>query len=233
MELNEIKTLIEEKLDNGNEVYESLLGFINDEKQKGIESHRKVNGEAKNLRKFKQSIEALGYNSEDDLNEFTNGIVTKIEDVNDKSVKDTLTLKTLNTKLKSLEDNLANEKLNSDKLRVVAKNKTIVNKLNSQIQDKFYASDLLISDLISNGKVDLSENGEVVFVDGEDVSNMADGVKSLMENRKDIVKNSQVNGAGTKVKVNKPISDINEILQSDDKTLIRNNLGAIKEYLES
>ena len=229
MELKEIKERLE-TMDNGSEVMEAVVTLINAEKDKGIETHRKVNNEAKNLRRFKQSMEAVGYDAESDLDEFTAGLISK---VNKKPSEEPgkLTLDSLNSKIKGLENDLATEKEEKYQFQTIAKNKTISGKLQGSLSDKVYGSDLLVKSLITDGKVDLIDD-KVVFISDEGPVEYQAGLANLLETRKDIVKNNQIPGGQTTVKGNQMNADIQQVMNSKDATEIKQNLGSIKQYLD-
>lgn len=223
MELEEIKQNVDEN------TFMAIQSIIEAEKNKGIELHQKVNNEAKNLRRFKTSIEALGYAPGSDLDSFTAGLINKVSTPNDEDSK--LTLESLGSKVRQLQNELTEEKNRSSELSRIAKHKTIQNKLYDSLNTRVYGADLLIDNLINQGKVDMI-NDDVVFIENDAAVSYDSGIQKLLEARKDILKNTQSPGAGT---VNNSKGDLNpdisSILQSNDKQTIAQNLGAIKNWI--
>lgn len=227
MDLQELKTQLEGA--NKADLYESIVNAIEGEKQRGISEVNKRNAENAKLRKFKQSMEALGYDGEADLDEFTSSLVDLRSQVNDKG-NNSLTLKSLNSQIAKLTKDLETEK----SLRLTAENKSKVEKINSQLlstlQNKVYGADLLVKSLVAENKVDLLDN-QVVFKDGDSVVNMDEGIKNLLETRKDIVRNTQSPGSNSHGTSNAVNPSIQAIMQSGDRNLIRQNIDAIRAEL--
>lgn len=228
MELQDIKEKLE-SIDGGTELMEGIISLVNAEKEKGISLHNKVNAEAKNLRKFKQQFEALGYDGSDDVDNFTATLINKISKP-ETDAESKLTLKSLSQQIKNLEGTLQKERERANQYQTIAKHKTITNKLADSLSNKVYGHDLLIKDLISEGKVDLV-NDEIVFVENDTHIDFNTGISNLLEARKDIVKNSQVPGSNTRQPNSLVEPNINNVLQSKDKETIKANLGSIKSFL--
>lgn len=223
MELKDIIQAVE-KIENGKTIAESIVNLVETEKTKGIEEHRKVNREAQNLRKFKQSFEALGYDEGIDLDSFTSDLVKKVNKPVNEDVNSKLTLKTLNEQIQKLTGDLEKE-------RNISKTKTITAKLTSSLTDKVYGADLLVKSLIADGQVDL-QNDEVVFKHGENVIGFEDGIKNLLDQRKDIVKNVQVAGSRTNPTTSNDMpKNINDLIANGTPEQIQANLAEIKKSL--
>jgi len=229
MELKDIRDALE-KVDKGSELFEAVVNLIEGEKERGIDSHRKANNEAKNLRRFKQAMEAIGYDGETDLDEFTSSLINKTKQSHSEE-PGKLTLDSLNSKIKGLENELKNERERGTQLQQIAKSKTISSKLTESLSDKVYGSDLLVKSLISDGKVDLIDD-KVVFIGEEGPISFESGIQNLLEVRKDIVKNNQTPGGQTTVKGNQMTQDVQQVMNSKDANMIKQNLGSIKQYLD-
>lgn len=210
MDLEVIKTELEalKKAD----LYEGVLELVESERTKGIEASRKKNSENQALRKYKTGLEQLGY-TDGDVDEFVNSLANKRSGSNND-----LTLKSLKNEI----DNLKKERDNAVN---AAKSGTIKTELSKALGDKVYGADLLIQSLISDGKVDLASD-KVVFKNGDDIQSLEDGVRHILETRKDLVKNTQAPGAGTK-KVSGTNNNIQAIIQSGDREAIRANITEI------
>ena len=76
-----------------------------------------------------------------------------------------------------------------------------------QLNEKVYGADLLTQSLISSGKVRLQDDEKtVVFVgDNDSIIPVDDGIKTILETRKDIVKNTQNPGSGSAGKGQEPV----------------------------
>jgi hypothetical protein len=225
MELGELTAKLE-TLAGGKELAETVVNLVETEKQRGIQETGKRNKENQHLRRFKQSFEALGYDESVDLDGFTASLVKKVnyKPSDDDVSQSKLTLKTLNDQIQKLTNDLQNE-------RNVSKTKTISAKLISSLTDKVYGADLLVKSLISDGQVDL-QNDEVVFKHGENYVGFDEGIKNILEQRKDIVKNSQVPGSRTN---GSGVSDIprniNDLIANGSPEQIQANLAEIKKSL--
>ena len=65
-------------------------------------------------------------------------------------------------------------------------------------QPKVYGADLLANELVTQGRVKLLDDERtVVFVDGDNETPFGDGMKAVLEQRKDLVRNPQRGGAGS------------------------------------
>ena len=227
MDLESLKNQLE--ADGKSELAETVVQLIEAEKQRGIKEVNKRNSENQNLRKFKQAIDALGYDGESDLDGFTSSLVDLRSQANDKG-SNSLTLKSLNGQIAKLTTALNNEQQLRRRAENSSKHEKINAELTSRLSDKVYGADLLVKSLISENKVDLIDN-KIVFKDGDIALSMDDGIKTLLDERKDIVRNSQPSGGGSHGG-GKPVnSNIKAIMNSGDKALIRQNIDAIRSEL--
>ena len=208
------------------ELMEDLLALINEEKERGIDSHRKANREAENLRKYKKSFEALGLSQDDNLDEFVSSLIDKSSRTESNS-SSSLTLKSLNEQISRITKERDSERQKSQEYQAKAKSKTISAKLVGTLSDKVYGADLLVRSLISDGTVDLDDNDNVVFKMNDETLSYETGINKLLEQRKDIVKSNQTGGAGTKVGNAYQNTNIESILKSNDKSAIKNNLKEV------
>lgn len=216
-----------EAVENGSELVTAVLTAIDaekqradDEKKRGIAEVNKKNKEAEGLRKFKKSMESIGYSAEeDDLESFTADVVEKMAvpkkgkrkngDGNDDDlidVTDSPEFKELSKNMKSLEkkfnqsqDDLIGERKNATDMKIKNQNSHMKTGLVDALRDRVYGADLLANDLIRSGKVKVDEDDErtIIFVgkDDEDID-FDDGIKNILETRKDIVRNQQSGGGG-------------------------------------
>lgn len=229
MTLEELKTKLE-SLDKGSDLYDTVVDLINEEKERGKTAKHKANGEAQNLRAFKKSLEALGFEGDsDEVDSFTASLLDKITNANSTGDTNTLTLKSLQAQLKKMNGQLETEQTRSRTLETKAKSKTIAAKLTDALSDKVYGGKYLINSLISDGRVDM-DGDTVVFKNGDEVISFEDGVTQVLEENKDIVRTAQTPGSGLKNAQEIP-KNIASIIDSGDKNAIRANLAEIKASL--
>lgn len=216
MTFEELKAILE-KQDKGSEMIESITTLINDEKSKGIAAHQKVNRESQALRKYKKALEALGADEDTDLDAFTSELLEKKNAKPDEDNK--LTLKTLQNQLATMQKALEDEKGK-------AKRSVLSEKLTQALGDKVYGSQYVIKSLIDDGMVSLVE-GKVQFKINDQQLEFNDGIKAFLDSNKDIVKSTQTPGAGS-IKTDAGIpTNINEIMNSGDRSKIAANIQEI------
>jgi len=222
MELEELLKMLS-KVQGDQELSKHVVELIEAEKQRGIDAKSKANKEAINLRKFKKSMEALGYDGAGDLDEFTATMINNSSQRNKSSNDDD------KLTLKALRDEIKREK----ELRISTENKvrekTISAKLTQALNDKVYGADLLVKSLISDGKVTLTDE-EVFFKENEELIPFNDGINKLLETRKDIVKSTQRTGTGSTGNDTRTTDpDIAKIVASGDREAIIANMDKIKK----
>lgn len=215
--IEELKSLIKDP-----QILEDIVDSINAEKEKGISEKSKANKEAQNLRKFKTAVEAIGYGDSDDLDSFVSSII-KVK--NKKPEENTLTLKTLNEQIESLktELNSARNKSKHDKIKA---------KLTEALSDKILGSKYIVDSLVSSNSVDIDGDDVIFKYDGSVVS-FQEGIKKVMEDNKDLIKSSLKNGNQTTQGVSHTPTDVSSVLQSNDPTVIKQNIDKVKEWLKS
>jgi hypothetical protein len=182
-------------LENGEELAEAVMTALESEKERGIASTRKKD---KDVLKLKATLKDLGYDKEtfDDLDSF----VENIKKTKDSTVKSELTINTLNDRVNELILDLKKEREAKEAITTKAKVKTLEAELQSTIGDKFFGAKYLIKDLISSGSVDIDEDGNKYFKDGDTLVPWEKGIESLKEKNKDILKVSQSAGSGDIIK---------------------------------
>ena len=82
-------------------------------------------------------------------------------------------------------------------LRQQLNGKKIADRLSSIMKDTFHGSDLIIKDFISSGRVKLTDDENVVWIDGESEIEVEKGVEAFRKSRPDLVKNVQKAGGGS------------------------------------
>jgi len=186
MTLEEILAQIE-----SDELKEAIVGKINEETEKGKSLYSKKDRE---VLKFKTALKELGYDHEKyaDVSEF---IDTKKE-VESKVNDSKLTIATLNDKLNDLTSKLEQERAEADRAKRVSKENKITAELTNKIGGEFFGASYLIKTLISDGKVDIDENNQLFFREGEDVIPFEKGLDQLKQENKDMLRVTQQGGTG-------------------------------------
>jgi len=189
MTLEEILSKLESE-----DLKESIVSLINDEKERGITATRKKDKE--NL-KLKTDLKDLGWDKDEypTFDEFKESR----SDIKKTATDSKLTIATLNDKLNSLTDELVNERVEAKRIKRVSKENKLSAELTSKISGSFFGAEYLIKTLISDGKVDLDETtGAVFFKNGDEVIPFDKGLETLKNDNKDMLKVSQQGGTGDK-----------------------------------
>lgn len=215
--LEDVKKALE-AVDGGAELYEAVTTGISaeskradTEKTRGIAEANKRNKENEGLRKFKKSMETLGFDHDsDELDTFVEDMTGKLKEASEKhDPKDVTkspqyqeilkTTKKLQKQLDTQAEELKSEKENASTMKVKTQRNQMKSVLMTTLNEKVYGADYLVESLISNDKVKLDEDDEkvVIFVEGDNTIEYEDGIAKLLEARKDIVKNPQSGGGGT------------------------------------
>lgn len=136
------------------------------------------------VKKYQDVLAKIGYDPEayDNADEFVNQFKQKVESVDTKTTEYTETLQ----RLKKLEAERDAEKAQSDKLKAQNERNTIENKLTEELGVKLKGSKYIIKDIINEGKVKLID-GEVMFVDGEDVVLFSNGIQKILDENSDLI----------------------------------------------
>lgn len=213
-----------EKADVIKEVFTSA---IEAEKTKGIESRREANNEAKGLRSRLQGLEGVIIDSGLTIPEVEKdgkkvydydsfGLSLKELRESKKKVPEKETeLGNMKNKLKEYESQIEGLKGFQSKYeeeRQKAKTKALESKLiegftNSNGESDIYGRPDVIKNLINEKRVDLDEDGGVIWKDGENKLDFKTGKEKFLEDRKDLVRMSPKNGSGGSGEGGKPTSD--------------------------
>lgn len=236
--LEEFKAAIS-SLQDKDDLMEFFVSQVESEKQRGISERQKANREAQALRRFKIAMEKLGYADDTDLEEFT-GKMREAQEasqaVTESGLKSgevtelTKQLKKLQQDFTTTKAQLDEEKKNALELKTRAERNQIKAKLIDALKDKVYGHDLLADSLISNGQVAL-EADDVVFIDGENRVGFDVGLKSLLDKRTDILKNTQKGGAGSTPTTSDKKTFTPEQIANMSKEDVKANLTDIKSAL--
>lgn len=179
------------------EILEFINASIEEERQLGIKLKGKANSEAHSLRRWKQAVEAAGYDAEDPEG-IQAWVESKIKPVVSQTPEDGAPnpeIEKLRKEFAKAQKALDEERANAAKIKETADRRQIKAKLVEALRDKVYGHDLLADNLINGRQVKLADDESVVFVSGEDELEFDKGVKKLLESRPDLLKNTQVPGA--------------------------------------
>lgn len=146
------------------------------------------------IKTYEQILGELGYDPEkyENKQDFTTSVKNQQKELEmTKSEKETLRERI--ARLEALEkdrvDELTKTKAQNDR-------NTVANKLTEALGNKLQASKYIINDLINNGSVKVVD-GEVMFVNGEEVILFDKGVEQVLEANKDLILTTQIAGAGS------------------------------------
>ncbi len=169
----------------------SILSLVEDEKQKGIDSYRKKDSE---VMKYKNTLKELGWDSEKyaDVQDFVSNVKKKDESVSKKD----LTISELNARLMDFESKYNQERENAKAIQTKSNRNKMIAELTSTIGDKLQGSKYIIDSLISNDRVGVIDD-KVVFKNGEELIPFDMGITKILEENKDLLKVTQKNGAQT------------------------------------
>lgn len=146
------------------------------------------------IKSYEQILGELGYDPEkyENKQDFTATVKNQQKELElTKTEKETLRERI--ARLEALEkdrvDELTKTKAQNDR-------NTVANKLTEALGNKLQASKYIINDLINNGSVKVVD-GEVMFVNGEEVILFDKGVEQVLEANKDLILTTQIAGAGS------------------------------------
>lgn len=188
MTLEEIKKALEGH-EKASEIVNGVTDLLNSEKQKGIDSAKRLQADVKKYSKYKKHLEDLGFDGSTELDEFVNGLKTKLQE-SGKSGSDVALLQQRIDKLRKDYD------AEKAKTRRVSLEQKIRGALTADRKWLGKSVDFITRNLIDDGRVDLSESGELVFKNGESVIDAADGIKTVIEENSDLLANEQKPGGG-------------------------------------
>lgn len=179
------------------EIKQNISSVVELQAKYGHEQYQK---KASQIKKFEEVLNSIGYDQEkyQSVKDFAESFKQEKTIIDQtKSEKDQLI-----ERIKRLEAEDAERKTQSEKIKRENEINTIKNKLTETIGDKLKGSKYIIKDLINEGHVKLVD-GEVMFVNGDEVMLYDKGIQSVLEANADLVVNNQIPGINTtKTKVN-------------------------------
>lgn len=194
MNLEELKQALEStELENKTDIIEGIVGLVNAEKQKGMDSTSKLKRDVETYRKYKKGFESLGYDG-GDLEEWVSGISGKLEsgsNSNDEVAK----LRAQVAKLGEFQTKYEAERARNNR-------NAIVSKLNASLMTeakkaKLYGQSHIIENAVLRDKFKMLDDGTILFVDNGSERPFEDGIKSILEENKDCLINYQQGGGGS------------------------------------
>lgn len=190
-----------ESLENGAALLEYHTEAVNKEKQYGVTKYSEKDKEAAKLRKFKSVVKELGWDGETDPEDFVAVVQEKLEGRQNESSGQlselTSQLKKLQKDFEKAQTELQTEREQRTALQQSNKLKTIESTLTPKLSEQFYGHNFMIKALLADGAVDLSEDGQVIFKNGDKQMDLDAGLKWLGETHADARKNNQKAGSGS------------------------------------
>jgi hypothetical protein len=171
-----------------------VLAAIEAEKQRGIEETKRKGAENAKLRRENEGFKTAIKNTF----EFDVTNVDELPTVLSKFKTQTVNNSDFVPKkdFEFLKNQIAEEKALREAANKEIRNGKIAEKLNKIIGESFHAADYLIRDMISSGKVRLTESGDVAYVEGDEEVEITKGIEKLKKARPDLVKNTSRPGSG-------------------------------------
>ena len=182
---------------NRDELKNEITNYVKSVEEKGKQAYSKKD---KELLKFKSALKDAGWDNEkySDVKEFVSSLKKKDEKITTSDV----TIAQLNEKLNELTSSLEQERAIRTEAERTAKQSKLTAELTNAIGKDFYGAEYLIKDLVRDGKVNLAEDGSVVFKNGDDIVTFDNGINQLKEQHKDMLRVDQVGGSGKNGGVN-------------------------------
>lgn len=183
-----------EAIDGGDVLYQNVLDSIDAEKTKGIQIANKANSEAHKFRKYKSTVESLGFNPEEaDLDSWSSNIKETISNSTEYQQK----LKELPAKNKEL-DELKTTVNNLNSKLIEKENAVLASRLGKRLGENLYSADLHAKDLVNSKKVKLGDDGEsIFFVNGDEEIDFDTGITDYIEKHSSDKRNTQRSGSGS------------------------------------
>lgn len=211
------------QFDGKDSIIDEIVGAIEAEKQKGIESYRRKDQE---VLKYKNTLKELGWDSEkySDVTDFISNIKKKDEVVSKKD----LTISELNNKIVDLESKWTAEREIAKQTAEKANRNKMLAELTTAMGDKLRGSKYIIESLINNGRVTIVED-KVAFKDGDSTLDFNSGINKVLDENKDLLIVNQKTGSESK-KIDSKVDDLGD-LSKMSVAEVRANIDAVREKL--
>ncbi|MBD3387598.1 MAG: hypothetical protein GF414_01530 [Candidatus Altiarchaeales archaeon] len=197
--LEELKEALKDH-DSLNDIVDFLTKSVEAEKQTGIQSRNKANQEAQSLRRWKKSLEEAGYEGDPEgIAEWLESKATPQDGDGSSDSKTNAEIAKLRREFEKQKKELEEERAGAQKIKAESDKRAIKSALQDAL-GKMSGHQYVIDSLILGGKVKLTEDEEVVFVDGENEVDFQSGVKGILESNPDLLPNTQAPGARSKTR---------------------------------
>ena len=210
-------------IDNKDDLTNTIITLVEEEKNRGIESYRKKDQE---VLKYKNTLKELGWDSEkyQDVSEFVTTVKKKDEVVSKKDI----TISELNTKLIDLESKWTQERESAKQITEKSNRNKMLAELTGAIGDKLRGSKYIIDSYISNGRVAIVDD-KVAFRDGETTIDFNTGIQKVLEENKDLLIVNQKTGSESK-KTDTKVEDLGDLSKMSISE-VRANIDVIRSKL--
>lgn len=185
-------------LPNGSEMVQFFEDSIKAETSKGVSSSHRANSE--NV-KYKKAFQKLGWDGTADLDEFTGVVLDTIEG---NKTSGNAELSDLNAQVRKLQkafdisqNELKAEREQRETLQRQNKIKTIEGKVLPRLSNDINGAQWIVKSLLSEGSLDMDENGDIIIKNGDSVLGFEDGLTHIINSNPDLKKSKQVPGVGT------------------------------------
>ncbi len=194
-----LKTI--EKLENKDALLEFVTSTVDSEKEKWTTEHRVKNNENKqlkeNLASLKTLLADLGWDESGDAKTFIETLKQTVSGKQELEESSNKEVTSLRKALEKIQKDLKDEQDQRATLQKQNKIKTLESTLTSKMGD-FLGNNFIIKSWIADGAVDLDDNGEVIFKEGDETVKLEDGIKKFVTAHPELKKNSQVPGSGSR-----------------------------------
>lgn len=185
-------------LPNSEELVKFFEDSINAERTKGISSSHKANSDNARLKK---ALSKLGWDGTVDFDSFVDSVS---DTLNGTKVSGNAELSELQSQVRKLQKafdtaqtELKGEREQREQLQKINKVKTIESKVLPRLSNDINGANWIVKSLLSEGALDLDDNGEIVVRNGEDTLGFEDGIKHIISTNPDLRKSKQVSGVGS------------------------------------
>lgn len=187
-------------IDGGDELVEAVVTAIEGEKQRGISESRKLRKDVETYSKYKKLADTLGWDGAEDIDTFAESLSVKLENSakgNSEVQKLQKMIEKMRTDFETVQRTAQEEK--SRRHGIIAREQALSKLRDSAGNYIVHAQDLLVDSLLRDGRIKLSDDEKTAyFVTDDQEEDLKIGLEKYLENRKDLLKNNQRPGTGSK-----------------------------------